>query len=80
MLSACRHCGAVEGTPHDRTCLTAEAGRTARSLLHRARGHLRRAEGFAVLGLWAKMRGAITDANQSEGEARDVSAEEEDDA
>lgn len=74
-MKFCPYCGAVDGTPHDRDCLVAISGRAARDLIHRAIGHLRRAEGHARLGKWAKMHGAISDANVAEHEAREVADE-----
>ncbi len=74
-MKFCRHCRVLDGTPHDRGCPVAESGRTAKALLRRAIGHLRCAEGYARLGQWAAMHGAISQANAAEHEAREVADE-----
>jgi hypothetical protein len=76
-VKLCAHCGVVDGTPHDRACPVAESGRVAKALLRRAIGHLRCAEGYARLGQWAAMRGAISQAAAAEREACDVADEDE---
>lgn len=77
-MMKCGDCGAIEGTPHDLNCPVRASGKTAKALLRRAIGHLRRAEGLALLGSWEKMQGAVTDAHIAMAEAREVADEARD--